>query len=271
MTGDLLTELERHGATMARRVGPEGVAAARGSIAKARRRRAAGIVAVAVPAMALGGWLLHGFSFAASVDPASVDPPVTLTDEPLELQMRDAVEAGDEATVQALSEIGVYLDHPSLPYAAVAMEACDVVMLDTLEALGVPRALPDAPWTDIALVAAVQSCEPDVVAEMYVGPLHWRGAEAVMDAAISGSDPEMLSALAGLGVQLEHPEGFSGLEMAIRAERLDMLEVLLERGADPWADWAVDDADGDLVDYARDTAGDEYADAIAQAREEAGS
>ncbi|WP_062318553.1 ankyrin repeat domain-containing protein [Demequina maris] len=242
MTGDLLTELESHGAAMAGRLGPEGAAAARGRIAKVRRRRAAGVAAVLVPALVLGGWMLRGFSMASSVDPAG-RTGINL-DAPLEPQMIEAIENGDHEAMRRLVELGVDPLHPALAgdsFAEHAVARCDLEALKILDDAGVDRV---AVWdfdVDLALEPAITDCGPDVAVHVVeTSPVGLTG-EYVMGLAASEGSADVVLALVRFGFGMSSgveddskgAGGWSALLDAARARNARAVAVLLEEGADP--------------------------------------
>ncbi|WP_062379436.1 hypothetical protein [Demequina pelophila] len=263
MNREAMTQVDDSATRMAERMARRGPADAIAGAARGRRRRAAGellAVLVAMPLLVLGGWWAVG-AFGIPAEPAET-PPLPPSVEPLELQLQEAVKAGDRERAAALLDIGVFVDWPSLPYAATAMLACDVEMLDLLVSYGVPRVFPDPPWEDVAMLAAVRRCDADTIESIYAPTGHIRESEAIMDLAIERDDPQVITRLATLGVELEGPGGYSSLYQAMARRDFDTFELLLVLGADPSAGGET----GDLLNTAR-VAGDDYVAAIEAARE----
>ncbi|WP_062299313.1 hypothetical protein [Demequina maris] len=238
MTGDLLTELESHGAAMAGRLGPEGAAAARGRIAKVRRRRAAGVVAVLVPVLGLGGWFLGTSSRASNIQPAHTDPTAVQIsyDEPLEPQVQQAIVAGDHDAMRKLFELGAYPLHIPVEgqyYVESAVARCDLEALTILDDVGARRAPVSDISFDVAIEPAVTTCGADVVEHVLeTSPVEIDQVE-VMSMAASRGEPDVVTLLARRGYPLEVPGEWSALDDAARAGEHRAVAVLLEEGADP--------------------------------------
>lgn len=206
-------------------------------IKRGRRLRVARASAVGMAiAVVVGaaGWGLVQFIDDVS-EPAA--PIVEIGAEPLELQLREAIESGDHTRMQALIDAGVNLDQElgwNVSFAAVAMQACDLEALRILDAAGASRAPSVIYPYDVAVLAAARHCDAATLDSALEGSDGSVSRRDIASAVASEGSLGLMSALVSRGYPLDDPStGWSTLEDAAAGDRFDMVVLLLELGADP--------------------------------------
>ncbi|WP_062292886.1 hypothetical protein [Demequina phytophila] len=265
MMDQLTAAAAEHGARMAARLEAAGTAPALAGITRARRRRVAGGAAILIPALALGAWAVTTVVGADPVEPATTDTPVEITEDPLDIQLSGAIGRGDYPTMQALIDLGVYLDHQgNRPFTATAMENCDVTAFQILEEAGAPRTVREVwRYDDEALRVAIGRCDSDVIARIVDPVTAPRLSDTTMLQAVDKADDAALTVLVSAGAPLEGAGDWSTVAYAALHGLDDRVDLLLDLGADP--DVTIDE--GPLIDYVREHGSARAIAAVEAARE----
>ncbi len=179
-------------------------------------------------------------------------PVVELGPDPLEVQLRDAVEAADYARMDALIDAGANLAQEygwNLSIGAVAMQTCDITALRLLDDAGARRA-PSAVFPyDAVVLEAAKHCGIGVLDEALAGSDGSVSERAISSAVATEGSLEVMTELASRGYPLDDVEsGWSTIADAASIDRFDMVVLLLELGADP----SVVDNGRPLTDRLRD-------------------
>ncbi|WP_062466079.1 hypothetical protein [Demequina maris] len=248
MPEELLRIAAERGEGARRRLEEDGTARLAERIRVGRTRRAATIgatiAAAVVPAALLGAWAL-GLGPMHALEPADTRDELGLTDEPLEGQLLDAIEARDHDRVRGVLDLGVSLDAPTSGgpgYVQAAATACDPESVRMLVRVGAPWPDPvmaEGPdgaadfLFDPVIAGAMWRCPVDVVTRVIdLSPHEWSAYE-LMSLAVKQAPPELVTSLAVLGYPLEEPGVWSSLADASAWRGPDMIWMLLDLGADP--------------------------------------
>ncbi|MDN4478583.1 hypothetical protein QQX10_10320 [Demequina sp. SYSU T00039] len=268
-----MTILDERAEEMATRLQASGTARVRGRIARRRRTRGALTALAVVPLVALAAWGIGVAGRTPAVEPAR-GMEIRL-DEPLEPQVVEAIGAGDVDAVRDLLALGAdpaYVDEdgaatadvvPTLAYRA--MLRCDTAVLRVLDEHGAPRVTLWPPDEDLAVRAAMTFCEPEALLEALEASPMAATPERVVALAVEEADLLAVNALIAAGYPTEIEGRWSALAsaaQAARADREELISLLLSLGADPAAviegepiaEWLVGRTSSGVVDQIAEAA-----------------
>lgn len=155
---------------------------------------------------------------------------------PLETQLRDALDAGDERTALALVDRGAYVYQQFADGSLVdrAIARCNVEALRILQRMGVSR-LDPVHGDDVAMPHFLARCDPEQTLDYLAYAGGDLSAVDRMDLAVAHGSLALINWMVVIGYPTAVAGEWSALAEAVRVRRDDALALLLELGADPGA------------------------------------